>query len=354
MTRRRARLAALAALTVISALLVIIAPLATAARAQQGNSIRGKVRDSSGNNVPRVIVDLQTGNGGPVGQTTANNEGDFSFTGLYESSYIVLVRAPDYSPASETIEFSGRASRDSPGEMRTVEITLRPRADFTPRPSPGRVAVTQAVPTRAREAFERGMKLSREGHAPEAEAAVREAVTLFPDYFDARFWLANELIRTNRLDDAVQQLEVARRVAPTDERIYLSFGQLLMLKRNYAVAAAVFAEAARLNPTAPQPLLQRGMALVEYASIIDASASQKAASERRAVLDDAEKALTEALRLSGKKLPAALLQLARVYEKRGEHSRAADELEQYLRENPSAANAPAIRAAVKTLRAPKP
>ncbi len=71
-------------------------------------------------------------------------------------------------------------------------------------------------------------------------------------------------------------------------------------------------------------------------------------------LDDAERALSEAYRLGGRKLPAALLQLARVYEKRGERARAADELERYLRQSPDAPNAPAVREAVKALRAPKP
>jgi tetratricopeptide (TPR) repeat protein len=358
MTRSRARLAAPLAAALL--LLLLAAPVASYARAasharaQQGHSIRGKVRDASGNGVPRVIVELQAGTGATVGQTNTNNEGDFFFAGLVESSYTVVVRSPDHNPVSETVEFTRRVDENTPGELRTVEMTITPRAGLTPRPAPGRVAVAQAVPARAREAFDRGMKLAREGKAQEAELAVREAVGLFPDYFDARFWLANELIRTNRLDDAVQQLEVARRVSPKDGRIYLSFGQLLMLKRNFAVAAAVFAEAARLSPADPQGFMQRGTALVEYASRIDPSASTKAAAERRAALDDAEKSLTQAYRLSGKRLSAVHLQLARVYEKRGEPARAADELEQYLGENPSAANAPAIRGAVKTLRAAKP
>lgn len=335
------------------ALLLLIA-FAPAAHAQTGNSIRGKVRDSRGNNVPRITVELQTGNGGTVGQTTANNEGDFFFGGLGGISYVVVVRAADYAPASEAVEFVTRAGGDQPGEMRTVEITLMPSGEARSSTSrPGRVSVAQNVPAPARDAFERGMKLARDGHAPEAEAAVREAVAAFPDYFDARFWLANELVRTDRLDDAVQHLEVARRVNPNDERVYLLFGHLLSLKKNYAVAAAVFAEAARLSPTDPQPLLQRGVALVNYASVIDAAASKKAADERRSALDDAEKALTEAYRVSGKKLADAHLQLARVYDKRGERARAADELELYLRQNPAAPNAPAIRETVKTLRAPK-
>ena len=332
-------------------LLLLAAPAAVPAQA--GNGIRGKVRDASGNTVPRVTVELQTGNGAPVNQTTANNEGDFFFGGLSNTSYIVLVRSADHQPASESVEFANYAGRDSPGETRTIEITLRPRADATPRPAPGRITLAQNVPPRARDAFELGIKLSREGKTAAAEAAVRESIAAFPDYFDARFWLANELIRTERLDDAVQHLEVARRVSPKDERVYLSFGNLLALKKNFGVAAAVFAEAARLSPSDPQPLLQRGTALINYAAGIDPASSEQAAA-RRTALEDAEKALTEAHRLGGKKLGAALQQLARVYEKRGERARAADALEQYLRENPAAPNAPTIREAVKTLRSTKP
>jgi Flp pilus assembly protein TadD len=339
--------------TVVGLLLLLLLA-APAAAAQAGHTIRGKVRDAAGGNVVGLVVELQSGNGVPVGQTTTNNEGDFFFAGLGGTSYTVTIRAPDRAPAAETVNFVREVGPDAPGESRSVEITLRPREGGAAAPSrAARVAFAQAVPADARAAFDRGMKLARDGKAADAERAVREAVSYFPDYFDARFWLANELIASSRLDEAVQQLEVARRVNPSDERVYLSFGQLLLLKRNYGVAAAVFAEAARLSPADPQPLLQRGTALVEYAAAIDPASSPKAAEARRAALGDAEKALSEAYRLSGNKLGQALLQLARVYEKRGERGRAADELEHYLRENPAAPNAPAIRDAVRTLRAQK-
>src|ERR1051325_4570285 len=179
------------------ALFILLPASAHAALAQNGNSIRGKVRDSHGNNVPRVTVDLQTGNGGAVGQTTANNEGDFFFCCLTNISYTVVIHAADYAPASESVEFVNRAGGDSPGELRTVEITLMPSGESRPGRAPGRVSVAQAVPARAREAFERGMKLSREGKAADAETAVRESIETFPDYFDARFWLPTEQKRPN-------------------------------------------------------------------------------------------------------------------------------------------------------------
>jgi tetratricopeptide (TPR) repeat protein len=68
-------------------------------------------------------------------------------------------------------------------------------------------------------------------------------------------------------------------------------------------------------------------------------------------LEEAESELKDADRISERKLDLVHIQLARLYEKRGERRRAADELERYLRQNPNAENAAAIREAVKKLRA---
>ncbi len=107
-----------------------------------------------------------------------------------------------------------------------------------------------------------------------------------------------------------------------------------------------------MNALDPQYSLMRGIALIEHASTIDASQSKKAKDDRAGVLNDAEISLKHAYDLSGKKLSAAHLQLARVYEKRGERDRAVKELEQYLREAPDAKNADAVREGIKKLRQP--
>lgn len=315
------------------------------ALAQQGHAVRGKVRDAAGNAVARVIVELQTGNGAPVGQTTTNNEGDFYFGGLTDAGYTVSVNSPDHQPASEAVQFSQPLSQNTPGETRAVELTLAPKAG--PRvPRPGRVRVAQDVPPGARAAFERGAKLSGAGQGAEAAAAFREALRLFPDYFDAHYALGAELERAGDLPGAVASFERARQINPKDDAVYLSFGGVMMRQRKFAVAAAAYAEAARLNPRDPLHPLLRGTALVEHALGIDPSRP-----ERRRALDEAEAALLRAVELGGGRLAAAHQQLARVYERRGEPARAADELENYLRANPGAGNADAVRAAVKTLRA---
>jgi tetratricopeptide (TPR) repeat protein len=336
-----------APLVLLSLLLVIFC--ANADARAQGHVIRGKVRNSAGVAVPRASVTLEV-NGGMADQTVTNNEGDFAFSGLTDTSYVVVVSASDYNTASESVQFVMIPSGNSMGETRTVEITLSAKGGV--RPPRAGLNFVQDVPRPAREAFDAGRKLARENRVPEAVASYERAIQLFPDYFDARFVLASELAREGHFDDAIKHLDEARRVNPKDDRVYDLFARILMQQGKYAVAARIFAEAARLNPADPQYPLSEGTALIEQASSIDPARSPAAKDERNFALDEALKALDRAYTLSNKKSAEVHRQLARLYEKKGDRSRAADELEQYLRKTPDAKNADAIREAIKKLREP--
>jgi len=336
-----------AAAMIVNLITLLIIGVATAS-AQQGHTIRGKVRNDAGVNLPRVTVDLETGNGSLINQTVTNNEGDFSFSGLGETSYVVVASAPDYNSVSERIDFVRRVSADQPGETRIIEITLLPKIGAPAN----RAASTfiQDIPPAARTTLERALKLSKQGKPDLAQALMREAIKLFPDYFDAHFALGNELMKAGRLNDAIAELEQARRVNPKDDRVYEVFGLILIQQKKYAVAAAVFSEASRLNPADPQAQLLRAIALIEHANIINSSQAQNFPAERDYAFSEAENSLARAYELSGRKLAIVYLHRARIYEKRGDRARAADELEQYLREAPNANNAETIRAAIKKLR----
>ncbi|HKP73541.1 MAG TPA: tetratricopeptide repeat protein, partial [Pyrinomonadaceae bacterium] len=290
---------------------------AAVARAQSGHTLRGKVRNSAGAAVIRATVSLETGTGATIQQTVTGNEGDFAFTSLTATSYVVIVNAPDYDAASERVEFIREVDEQTPGETRIIEITLQPKGGVRP-PRPG-LNFVQNVPQAARDAFESALKLGREGKTEESLAALRQAVKIFPDYFDARFLLANELVKQGKLGDAITQLNEAQRINAKDDRVWHVFGTVLMRQGKYAVAARVFAEASRLNPNDPQYPLLAGTALIEQAALTDASKAE----ERNYAFTEAEKSLTRAYQLSNKKLAAAHLQLARLYEKKGDRARAA-------------------------------
>lgn len=334
--------------TILTALPVVVLFFLASQTYAQGHTIRGKIRNSLGTNVSRASVTLEK-NGVPVDQTVSNNEGDFSFTGLTDTSYTIIVVAPDYNPASESVEFVRATGPDQPGESRTVELMLTGKGGV--RPPRAGLTFVQDIPQAARTVFESGIKLARENHLPEALSAYENAIAIFPDYFDAHLILANELAKQAKFPEAIKHLDEARRVNPKDDRVYDLFARVMMQQRKYAVAARIYAEAARLNSYDAQYLLAQGTALVEQGSIIDPKQSQSAAEERAFAFTEAERVLLEALKVN-KKLGEAHLQLARLYEKRGERPRAADALEQYLRLTPNVKNADAIRQAIKTLRAP--
>jgi tetratricopeptide (TPR) repeat protein len=312
----------------------------------QGHSIRGKVRNAAGVNVGRSPVTLER-NGAMVEQTVTNNEGDFTFSGLTDTSYTVIVTAVDYNPASESVEFVRAAASDQPGELRTVEITLTSREPV--RPPRAGINFVQNIPAPALAAFEAGLKHSRENRPTEAIASYREAIKIFPNYFNANLTLAAELAKQGQLQEAITSLEAARAANPKDDRVYDLFARVMMQQHKYSVAARIYAEAARLNPAETQYLLSRGTALVEQVVVIDGAPSTAAADERSFALAEAEGVLLQAVK-QNEKLADAHLQLARVYEKKGDRARAAEQLERYLRKAPNAKNAEQIKAAIKTLR----
>jgi predicted Zn-dependent protease len=116
------------------------------------------------------------------------------------------------------------------------------------------------------------------------------------------------------------------------------------------VAARIFAEASRLNPREYNYLVLQATALIDQATRIDPKSSARAQEERNYALSEAQTALTKAYELSGKTLATVHLQMARLYEKKGDPGRAAAELEQYLRQAPDDKKADQILAAIRKLR----
>lgn len=295
-----------------------------------GNRLLGKVRTQSGQTMANLIVQLESGNGVVVAQTVTSNEGDYAFSGLTGATFVLVVSDVQHEPFAERVEFT-REATTRPGETLRADITLIPKY----RTAAARAAVIfrQDVPQAAHKEYQRGLKLLSELKNEEGIAALGEAVKLFPNYFDAHFVLGLELYRLHRYDASIGELEKARMVNPRDSRLYHTFGLVLYEQKKYPMAVRVFAASELLDPRNAEAHLMRGAALIETGQF-----------------DEAEEELKSADRFSDHKLDLIHIQLAHLYEKRGEKARAADELEKYLRQNPNADNAPAIRDAVKKLR----
>ncbi len=310
---------------------VLICSMVVDGQGPTGNTLLGKVRTQSGQTLANVIVELQSGNGVIVAQTVTSNEGDYAFGDLTGASFALLVNDVHHEPFTERVEFT-REGMTRPGETLRADITLIPKTRAAA--AHARIVFRQDVPEAALKAYQRGVKLLSESKSQEGIASLREALRLYPDYFDAHLALGLEMFRLHRYDDSTKELEKARAANPRDNRLYHTFGLVLYEQKKYATAVKVFEASERLEPRNAEVRLMRGAALIETGQ-----------------LGEAESELLDADRLSSHKLVLVHIQLARLYEKRGQNARAADELEKYLGQYPNANNAPAIREAVKILRA---
>ncbi len=197
----------------------------------------------------------------------------------------------------------------------------------------------------ARAAHDAGVAQLKQGRTAAGIASLREAARLDPDYFEAHFALAMELgRRDDRSEEALASLEQARRLRDRDPRVYFLFGTLMARQRKFAVAELAFREAIDRDPMNAQSYFSRALTLIELAG-------KGNAEEKKAQLEEAERDLQRALILSGRRMFAAYLQLARVREQRGDRAGAAAMLETYLKHRPDDPNAASIRAAIVRLKA---
>lgn len=307
----------------------------------QNNTIRGKVRAPDGSTINNAIVELRQGGGGIISQTVTRNDGDFAFSGLVSGEYEIVVNLAGYEPIMQRVRFN-HSPRDNFQEVLYVEVNLRPKAE--PALAPPGVRFVQDVPGPAREAFQKGLAKLRDSKSEEGIALLKRAIAIFNDYFAAHFELAAEFYRRGRYQEAIESLERARQINDRQGAVYYLFGLIMVKQRKFAVAEYAFSEAIKLDPGSAPSHFYRGLALIELAA--------RAPDQKRRDEDLAEAAssLDRAWDLSRGKLSAVYLLRARICEQRGQGEAAARELENYLKAEPDARDASAIRQAISKLR----
>lgn len=325
----------------LSALALMLA-LAFTASAQR-NTLRGKVRAPDGNPVNNAIVELRISGSGMIGQTVTRNDGDFAFSGLASGEYELAVTAAGFEPIVQ-IERFVNSDRMGFNEVLYSEIIIRPRAD--PALAPPSTYFAQDVPKPARAAYEKAIAKLREGKSEEGIALLREATASFNEYFDAHFALGKELFRIGKDNEALEELERARQINDRQDALYQVFGLVMLKQQKYKLAQRIFAEAININANNVHAHFYRGLTLIELAI-------RESGPQRETDFANAEKELNRALELSNKRMTEVYKQRARIHERRGNNEAAARELETYLKAEPDAKNAEAIRQAIAKLRGAK-
>ena len=327
-------------------LLLLLLACSSLAYAQGTNVLEGKVVTPSGTQPTSPVRVKLTYNGRAINETFTDLSGHFSFPGLNRGNYQLTAEGDGINFETTTV-YAEVSAFGAPTSF-TQDIQLRP-IRHKPVAQPGVVnAFSQSVPEAAKQALTLGVKLAGEGKTEAAIENFRNAIKLFPDYFDAHLQLGNIFLKAEQFNEAIAELDRAREVNPNDERTYQSFGLLLMKQRNFAMAVAIFAEAARLNPANPMNAVMKATALIHQAAV---TAEDAPATENRSyLLGRAEVALAQAADLSENKLKPDTMTMALFYELKGDPEKAAAELESYLKKTPQMKNSAALQNEIKRLR----
>jgi hypothetical protein len=318
--------------------------LSASAFAQGAHTLQGRVTLPNGTQPTAPVRISLTYSGRRVYETFTDLSGRYTFAALAGGTY-QLTAEGDGQTFQTTTTYTQVSGFGASPQLFTQDIQLRPIPGKPPAQTGVVNAFTQDVPKAALKAFERASKLNSESKTEAAIEQTLEAVKIFPDYFEARLELGNAYLKAGKLEQAIAELDRARGINPNDERTYQSFGLVLMRLKNYPVAVAIFAEAARLNPNNPMNPLMRGTALIHQAATL----SEGEPAARQSLLDSAALALAQATKLGGEKTKADSLTLATFYEMRGEPNRAANELEVLLPRVDSK-NAEALKKEINRLR----
>jgi cytochrome c-type biogenesis protein CcmH/NrfG len=319
----------LAGLLLLCGALLLAAP---AARAQGGHSLEGRVTLPNGTQPTQPVrVTLSLG-GRRIHESFTDLSGRFAFNGLGAGAYQLTAEGDGLTFETTTVRAEVSAFRSTPQSF-TQNITLRPKAGAALPPA-GSVSAEEfdpEVPERARALYRQGAKSAADDKPEEAARRFREAVEAHPPFYAAQLALADQYMKLQRHDEALAAYRRAGELKPDRPEPYVGAGVTLVNQKRYEEGIRLLRGLIEVDKNLAAPYLSLG-----YAEMMTG--------ELRA----AEEHLLRALELSRPSI--AHVYLANVYEQLGRFDRAVAHLQTYLKENPDAPQAAAVRGAVEKLK----
>ncbi len=297
--------------------------------------IIGRVSDTTGRSVPYVRVLAIDENFQPIRTIFVDASGQFFVRGLSPGRYQFRVETTGtpYQPfETGWIELQALSMRPQSVENYPLDIVLKLKSNKQPEAGAETIFV-QNVPENARAFYERGAKSFREGQAEAGIAALKQALELFPDYFQALELLGKEQVKAGLYEEGLVTLLHAVKVNPRAAASYYALGVVYLKLGQLEPAIESLKKAASFNQTNANTHMMLGIAF-----------------RQRKQLAEAETAFKKALQLGGTSAAEAHFYLAGIYEKQQRFAAAAAELEVYLKEEKEVKDPDSIREMIRSLK----
>ncbi|HJQ23601.1 MAG TPA: tetratricopeptide repeat protein [Blastocatellia bacterium] len=313
--------------------LVLILSVIASARAQGMHTLQGKVQLPNGAPPTRPVRVMLTFNGMRVYETFTDLSGGFSFSGLHGGTYQLTAEGDGEN--FETTRVNAEILATGSPQTFTQNVPLRAKAGKSlPLNSTASVDASDVdVPASARQAYEKGVKRAAGDEPEKALKLFQEALTLHPPFYSAQVAMADQLTKLKRDDEAAAAYQKAIELKPERAAAYVGLGVMRVKQQRYADALAPLRRSLEIDKQSSAPYLFLGLAEMMTGD-----------------LAAAEQHLLRAYEI-GKPMLARLY-LASLYEKQSDPTRAIQQLQAVLKENPNLPEARAadIRSAIDKLR----
>ena len=305
------------------------------------HSISGRLIFPSGQRADaRFKVRLESSGNGEL-TVLADGNGSFMFRSLRSGSYTIVVEGGDFfETARETLyiepTMTDPRSNVSIGPLSrpyTVQIYLRPKEDRAPVKAGVLNVALATVPKPAVDAYERGLQAASRGETDRAIDDLKRATELYPNFGLALNELGVQYLRKGQLDKAAEVLQRVLHLSPEAPEPALNLGIVLLQQKKFPEAEKQLRGALKKNEHTYTAHLYLGITLIYVKNY-----------------NEAEAELRKAITIGGQKASQAHYYLGGLYWQTGKHQQAADELENFLKLEPKAANADKLRTTIKDLR----
>lgn len=292
------------------------------APAQVRNTIEGRVLTTEGRPLVNARVVLQNDSYSEVNQVYADGSGRFVFKNLPSGTYNVVADSIDgaYERQSQRVEADAINTRlGRGGEFFRIEFALKLKKGATPDTNtpaaPAASVFVQDVPEAAKKEFALGVKSIEKDNFEGAVASMKQALELFPDYYEALDRLGSEYVKRRNYDQAMPLLEHAIEVNKDGWTSYYYLGVAQIESKKLPDGIQSLRRALDLNPNSVNANMRLGMAL----------------SKNEKTYDEAIQSFKKVMQLAGKQVPDVHFFLAQIYANQKHYKEAADSLEEYLK-----------------------
>ena len=307
---------------------------ATSLVQQNSNSISGHVSDDRHTPLPDLRVELLNEVDSVIQTAKTDGSGLFIFRKLSDGAFNVRVLASriGYVDQTKRVELS-RPLGGFGATAEQVDFILVPRKT-TANSSQAGVVFVQEVPEAAVKQFQKASELLQKSERrQEGLTALRKAIDIYPQYFDALEMLGTEQVKEQEYLTAVPVLTKALEVNVRAYPSWYALGVAQYYLKQLPDAVECFRRAVSLKEKSVNANLWFGMVLRQTSK-----------------LSEAETYLKRADVLAESKLPDVHWQLALLFNQLKRFREAADQLELFLKVQPDARDAEQIRKLIQRFR----